>query len=158
MRRLPYHGPCFICGPDNPAGMGLDWYSAEGRIHTSFCFTASHQGPRDHTHGGATAAVLDEAMGAAAWLAGHRVLAANLSVDFRKPVPIDAVVEVEAWVVRVDGKKVFTEARLLESEAKTLLVEATGLFVSAPDFFGEPAGGWQEERARAAGRTTVSDA
>jgi len=32
--RLPYHGPCFICGPDNPEGLGLDWYATDGRIHS----------------------------------------------------------------------------------------------------------------------------
>ena len=56
MQKLPYHGRCFICGPDNPAGLGLDWYAAEGRIHSTFCFSESQQGPRNHVHGGAAAA------------------------------------------------------------------------------------------------------
>jgi uncharacterized protein (TIGR00369 family) len=136
-RKLPHHGPCFVCGPENPSGIGLDWYDLGGTIHARFRFAEPQQGPRDHAHGGAAAAVLDEAMGAAAWRAGHRVLAANLNVDFRKPVPLGPEVEVEAWVTSVKGRKVTTAARLTLMEGGHLLAESTGLFVSAPDFFGD---------------------
>lgn len=135
--KLPHHGPCFVCGPENSSGMGLDWYDADGRIHARFRFTEPQQGPRDHAHGGAAAAVLDEAMGAAAWRAGHRVLAANLNVDFRKPVPLGVEVEVEAWLGAVQGRKVRTSSRLVLAEGGDVLAEATGLFVAVPDFFGD---------------------
>jgi acyl-coenzyme A thioesterase PaaI-like protein len=133
--RLPYHGPCFICGPDNPDGMGLDWYAEGGRVFATFRFAEAQQGPRNHAHGGAAAAVLDEAMGAAVWTAGHRVLAANLNVDFRAPVPLDVEVEVEAWVAEVIGRKARAVARLTLPGSSQPLVEATGLFVAVPDFF-----------------------
>lgn len=135
--RLPYHGPCFICGPDNPEGMGLDWYARDGRIRSSFRFGESQQGPRNHAHGGAAAAVLDEAMGAAVWSAGHQVLAANLNVDFRAPVPLGVEVYVEAWVDAVDGRKARAAARLFLPGSERSLVEATGLFVSVPEFFAD---------------------
>ena len=139
--RLPYHGPCFVCGPDNPGGMGLDWFALEGRIHATFRFRESEQGPRNHAHGGAAAAILDEAMGAAVWKAGHQVLAANLNVDFRVPVPLGVEVRVEAWVAEVDGRKAQAEARLLLPGSQEPLVEARGLFVSSPEFFAEGGAG-----------------
>lgn len=133
--RLPYHGPCYVCGPENPYGIGLDWYASEGRVHATFRFSESQQGPRDHAHGGATAAVLDEAMGAAVWVAGHQVLAANLNVDFRAPVPLGVDVRVEAWMTGVDGRKARAAGRISLLDSTEPLVEATGLFVSVPDFF-----------------------
>ena len=139
--RLPYHGPCFICGPHNPDGMGLDWYAREGRIHSSFRFSESQQGPRNHAHGGAAAAVLDEAMGAAVWRAGHQVLAANLNVNFRAPIPLDVEVRVEAWVTSVNGRKALATARLLLPGSEKPLADATGLFVAVPDFFADGAAG-----------------
>jgi acyl-coenzyme A thioesterase PaaI-like protein len=145
--RLPYHGPCFICGPHNPDGMGLDWYVRAGRIHSAFRFRTAHQGPRNHVHGGAAAAVLDEAMGAAVWRAGHQVLAANLQVDFRAPVPIDVDVEVEAWVTSVDGRKAYASARLCVAGRRDPLVEATGLFVSSPEFFSSGGPGAHDPQA-----------
>lgn len=136
-QRLPYHGPCFVCGPDNPDGMGLDWYESGGRVHTEFSFARAHQGPRDHAHGGAAAAVLDEAMGAAVWVAGHRVLAANLEIDFRAPVPLGADLRVEAWLEGVEGRKARAAGKLTLAGSGHLLVEAKGLFVSAPEFFAD---------------------
>lgn len=143
--RLPYHGPCFICGPDNPEGLGLDWYATDGRIHSDFRFNESQQGPKDFAHGGAAAAVLDEAMGAAAWKAGHHVLAANLDVDFRHPVPLGIQVRVEAWLVEVKGRKAFTQGRLARVDSDLTLVEATGIFVSVPEFFPDAEEGWDAE-------------
>lgn len=135
--RLPYHGPCFVCGPENPAGIGLDWYAQEGRIHATFRFSEAQQGPRGHAHGGAVAAVLDEAMGAAVWKAGHPVVAANLNVDFRAPIPLGIEVRVEAWLVEVEGRKAQAEGRLVLAGSDELLAEATGLFLALPEFFAE---------------------
>ena len=86
------------------------------------------EGPPGHAHGGSVAAVLDEAMGAAAWSGGYPSIAARIEVDFRLPVPlgIDAVVEME--VERVEGRKVTTRARLLDADGR-VLAESSGLFV-----------------------------
>ncbi len=135
--RLPYHGPCFVCGPENPDGLGLDWYFTGGRVHTRFQFGRAQQGPRNHVHGGAVAAVLDEAMGAAVWKAGHQVLAANLNVDYRRPVPVETDVEVEAWLDVVEGRKAYARAHLHLVGSDDVLVEARGLFVATPEFFAE---------------------
>src|SRR5579859_3317215 len=76
--RLPSHGPCFICGPDNPKGMALHFLEvAGGRVEARFRYELPQQGPPGHAHGGAIAAVLDEVMGAAVWRAGHPVLLAH---------------------------------------------------------------------------------
>jgi len=132
-RQLPYHGPCFVCGPDNPNGIGVDWFVTEGEVHTELQFTESQQGPRNHAHGGAAAAVLDEAMGASVWTAGHKALAANLNVNFRRPLPLNVTVIVEGWVTEVAGRKVYSAGQIKHGE--TILVEATGLFLATPEFF-----------------------
>ena len=60
-RKLPNHGACFICGPDNPKGMGLEFLEvAEGRVEAHFSYSEAEQGPPGHAHGGAIAAVMDE--------------------------------------------------------------------------------------------------
>src|SRR5262245_36696762 len=50
-------------------------------------FGPGAQGPPGCAHGGSIMSVLDEAMGAACWQAGHRVMAARLTTNFRAPVP-----------------------------------------------------------------------
>ncbi len=86
-------------------------------------------GPPGHAHGGSIAAVLDEAMGAAAWMAGHRVVAVRLETDFRRLVPLGTDALMEAWVEGVEGRKVTTRGRLLDDRGG-LYAEASALFVT----------------------------
>lgn len=91
-------------------------------------FGPGAEGPPGHAHGGSVAAVLDEALGASAWLAGHQVVVARLVVDFRAMVPLGTDATVEASVVAVDGRKVTCRARL--TDGATLLAEAEALCVT----------------------------
>lgn len=134
--KLPHHGPCFICGPDNPNGLGVDFYDiGDGRVETRFRFGLSQQGPPGHAHGGSIAAVLDEVMGAAVWRAGHPVLAARLEIDYRKPTPLDKPLVATGWVVSVRGKQVRARGEL-HLEHGHLLAESAGLFVHARHVIG----------------------
>lgn len=91
-------------------------------------FGPGTQGPPGHAHGGATAALLDEAMGFCCWLAGHRVVAVSIQVDFREMVPVGAVTTLEAAVERVNGRKVYPRARLYLPDGE-LAAEASGIFL-----------------------------
>lgn len=84
-------------------------------------------GPPGHAHGGAMAAVLDEVMGVAAWLAGHPVVAARLAVDFRRMLPLGTEARVETVVHPAEGRKVRVTARL--SSDAGLHAEGEALFV-----------------------------
>ena len=74
------------------------------------------------------AAVLDEAMGAAAWMAGHTVVAARVTINFRSMLSLESEVLLEAWVDRVEGRKVITRSRLVD-RAGGCCAEGEGLFV-----------------------------
>lgn len=91
-------------------------------------FGPGAEGPPGHAHGGSLAAVLDEAMGAAAWLAGHPVLAGKITVQFRAMVSLGSILILDAGVARVDGRKVTTVGRLVDG-AGELKAEAEALFV-----------------------------
>jgi acyl-coenzyme A thioesterase PaaI-like protein len=88
------------------------------------------QGPPGHAHGGSLASLLDEAMGAAAWSKGHRVVAAKLEIAFKAPVPLDTAVRFEAWIAEINGRKLTTRSRLFVAD--TLCCEGEALFVTAP--------------------------
>ncbi|HIP73545.1 MAG TPA: PaaI family thioesterase [Anaerolineae bacterium] len=137
--RLPEHGSCFICGSENPKSMGLVWYETAGEdgrnlIFAEFEFTLAEQGPPGHAHGGATAAVVDEAMGAAVWRSGLKVVLANLNLNFHKPMPLYVPARVEAWLERTEGRKAYAFGRILLLDGKTA-VSGTGLYVQAPHLF-----------------------
>ena len=74
------------------------------------------------------AAVLDEAMGGACWMNGHRTVAAKISVSFIAMLKLESETTVESRVERVDGRKIFVRATLSDSNG-TLVAESDGLFI-----------------------------
>lgn len=91
-------------------------------------FGPGAEGPPGHAHGGSIVAVLDEAMGAAVWCAGHPALAARLETDLRRMVPLGLTARFRARVDAVEGRKVRASGELLDEGGK-VLAEARGLFV-----------------------------
>ena len=135
MKQLPEHGRCFVCGNENESSIGIQWYVREDNsIFGEITLTDQQQGPPGHAHGGASAALLDEAMGAAVWLAGHMVLAANLNVNYRRPIPLHVPIKITAWVSSQERRKVFSEGRIQLTDG-TVLVEASGIFVEVKEMF-----------------------
>ncbi len=136
---LPGHGSCYICGTENKSGLGITFRLDGGRVKTAFTLDERQQGPPRHAHGGCLSAVLDEAMGAAVWCAGHPVVAARLEIDFRKAVPLGVPLEVEGWLVSASGRKVWAESELrlpggvVATRGRGLFVELKSLFEG--DFF-----------------------
>ncbi|MFQ5434007.1 MAG: PaaI family thioesterase, partial [Anaerolineae bacterium] len=121
--RLPEHGSCFICGTQNPKGMGLIWYVQRDPkqilVFSEFHFSLAEQGPPDHAHGGASAAVIDEAMGAAVWQSGLKVVLANMNLNYHLPVPLHEPLRVEGWLERFEGRKGFGKGRILLADGRT---------------------------------------
>ena len=142
--KLPTHGFCFVCGDDNPKGMGVTYYLEGKTILADFTYTIYEQGPPKHIHGGSIAAVLDEAMGAAAWYAGYPVIAVHLELDFVEMVPLDISVHVRARVDRRERRKVYTSSEMTD-DAGTVLARGRGIFlVLEPEMAEEIAEGFDE--------------
>ncbi len=100
-------------------------------VSAEWVVSAALMGPPAHAHGGALATLLDEAMGAAAWFTGKRVLAVHLSFDYLRPVPLGALIRINGSVERQEGRKVFTVGAILLPD-ETIAVRGSGIFVEAP--------------------------
>ncbi len=134
-RQIPYHGWCFVCGNENPHGIGITMFVDDKGILTSeFTLNEAHQGPPGHTHGGASAAILDEVMGLVVWAAGHQVVAANININYHKPLPLYKPLFAEARITEVGGRKIISvgEIKLADS---TVAVSGSGVYVIAPHLF-----------------------
>jgi acyl-coenzyme A thioesterase PaaI-like protein len=135
MKQLPEHGSCFICGSENPHNVGLRWYVDEkGVVSSEFTLTLAQQGPPGYAHGGLSAAVLDEVMGAAVWQVGYKVAAAKIEVNYRVPVPLGTLIATKGYITRRHGQKIYARGEINLDDG-TLLVEGKGLFVIAPQLF-----------------------
>eukprot|EP00054_Salpingoeca_dolichothecata_P009644 m.54305 g.54305 ORF g.54305 m.54305 type:complete len:147 (-) comp18500_c0_seq3:149-589(-) len=92
-------------------------------------FGAHCEGPPAHTHGGAQAAALDEAMGTVVFLNGKPVLAGELSVRFHNPLPLGTNCIIEANIEEQLKNKVLTSACLKNPDTGQLFSSAKGIFV-----------------------------
>jgi acyl-coenzyme A thioesterase PaaI-like protein len=121
----------FVTGESGGPRLRVRYFRREldGRLVGRAWFGPGAQGPPGHVHGGAVAAVLDEAMGAAAWMAGHRAVAARLDTSFKRMLPLGADAFLEAWVERVEGRKVHTSGRLLNERGEPFAT-AVALFIT----------------------------
>ena len=134
-RQLPYHGWCFVCGYENPHSIGITMFVDDNGVLTSeFTLTEAHQGPPGHSHGGASAAVLDEAMGLVVWAAGHKVAAVNLEINYHKPLPLNQPLTLEARITQMDERKIFSTGEIKLADS-TVAVSGRGIYVSAPKLF-----------------------
>ena len=110
--------------------IGAEFYvEPDGRVTVTAVLREEHGGPPGHTHGGVLAALLDEAMGAAAWHAGHKSVAANLTVNYKQPVPVGSEIRVSARVERIEGRKAYTAGALTLPDG-TIAAEGTAIFIA----------------------------
>jgi acyl-coenzyme A thioesterase PaaI-like protein len=117
-----------ILGRANPIAPPLVMESTEERIVATANFGWAYEGPPGCVHGGWIAASFDEVLGAAQSLSGTGGMTAFLHVDYRSPTPLHSEVRFEGYLDRREGRKVFTNGRLLHGDV--LCAEAEALFIA----------------------------
>lgn len=121
---------CFGCGGANDAGMKLTFELdlEAGRTHGRFTLGKNYAGGGGFAHGGIIAVVLDEAMGKLSKLTEERAVTAEMSVEYRKPVPVDREIVVEGWQESAQGRNRFRAAEVKDAHGN-LLARGKGRFV-----------------------------
>jgi acyl-coenzyme A thioesterase PaaI-like protein len=99
-----------------------------GSFYATVVFGEIAKGPPRHAHGGATAAVLDEVMGATAWMNRLHSMTAQLKINYLKAIPLNKEVYIETRIEKVAGKKVTIKGRIF-NENETIFVETESLFI-----------------------------
>jgi acyl-coenzyme A thioesterase PaaI-like protein len=101
----------------------------DGRIAGTAEFRRFHLGRNGAVHGGCIAQLFDSLLGYTAFRLTRSLYqrTAFLHVDYRKIVPIETKLQVDAGVDHVDGRKMFISGRLLDDDV--VLAEANALFV-----------------------------
>lgn len=121
----------FVSGePDGNRFRVRYFRDAEKHLHARIWFGPETEGPPDHAHGGSVAAVLDEALGLAAWAAGYPIVVGNLNVSFRNLLPLKKVVTVESRVVSTMGRKIMVHGRIFCGD--TVYAEGECLCITIP--------------------------
>ncbi len=121
-------GGCVFCG------QGFYGFFDEKNNKSYFYFTFSqdkHQGPPGHVHGGVIAIFIDEAM---SFATGNffPCFLGKIEILYKKPVPLGVSLRIEGEVVRVEGRKVFTNGFIIhekKSGEKDVLIQASGIYI-----------------------------
>jgi len=82
-------------------------------------------------HGGVLALMLDEAVGWAAWHAGHPGVTGRLQVSFRRPLKLGESVRVVGSVEKVRRTLVYANAYIESRDDGSRIADATATLVSA---------------------------
>jgi len=125
---------CMVCGAENPYSLKARFYELEGgELLGIFGPLNTHQSYPGRLHGGISSAVLDETIGRAISIADPDAwgVTVELTVRFRKPVPLDGELRAIGRITR-DSRKLFEGTGEIVLEDGTVAVEASGKYMKLP--------------------------
>ncbi|MGB4593538.1 MAG: PaaI family thioesterase [Coriobacteriia bacterium] len=122
---------CMVCGTENTAGLHAQFLEVDGdELVAVFTPRAEYQGYPGRLHGGIATTILDETIGRAIGIADPDAwgVTVELSVRFRKPVPLDEDVRAVGRITRDAGRLFEGSGEIVLSDG-TVAVEATGKYI-----------------------------
>jgi uncharacterized protein (TIGR00369 family) len=147
MSKQPNSRHCFVCGVQNPFGLGLH-FADDGASSVRAEFTVPEQfnGYPGVVHGGIVAAILDETSGRALLARGHDIrnlfVTLKMEIRYRQPTPTDTPLTAIGNIVKANASRavVHGEIRLPDG---TVTAEADCVVARPPEDFAER---WEPEQ------------
>lgn len=117
-----------VVGRCNPLAPPMQMVLRDGKAIGTVTFGDAYEGPPTCVHGGMIALTWDHVMALANMLIEARGPTAWLHVEYRKPTPLHEELRFEAWIEKLEGKKIFV--RGVCYARGEVVTEATGLFIN----------------------------
>jgi acyl-coenzyme A thioesterase PaaI-like protein len=133
-----HYARCYGCGVDQPGGLHMTFtVGRDVRVISEFVVTEAHEGAPGLAHGGVLSAALDETQATLLWVLRMPAVTARLETDFLAPVPVGAIVRIEASCLGLADRKIYTsaEGRLVAAHGASdgvLAMRSAALFVTVP--------------------------
>lgn len=127
----PHSPGCMGCGPDNPAGLGMEIRRDGDEVVTDIVFDHRQAGAPGLVHGGAVAAACDDLFGFVLYVARTPGVTKTLQVDYRSPVPLGEPHRIRARLVEREGRKLHMAAEGTAPDGGVRFT-ATALFIEVP--------------------------
>jgi acyl-coenzyme A thioesterase PaaI-like protein len=125
-----------ISGPYNPIAAPVAMSAEDGKAIGTARFGLAYEGPPGGVHGAVVAGVWDQVLAFAAMVNGTPGPTATLTTQFRAITPLHTELRFEAWVEKVDGRRVQTRGRCVVGDA--VVSEAEALFIAAKNAYAAP--------------------
>jgi len=139
---------CYGCGSNNHHGHQIKTFWEGDETVTRFKPEPFHTSVPGYAYGGLIASLIDcHSTGTAAaamyrsegremdTLPAFRFVTGSLHVDFLKPTPLDATLEIRGQVKEIKGRKVVVETTVMAAGVVT--ARASVVAVQMPDSFGQ---------------------
>jgi len=121
-------GYCFVCGPNNPIGLKLDFKLDGETIRTEFIPRKDHQGYKGIVHGGIVSTLLDEVMVKLAIEKGMPAVTAQMDIRLIKSAKVGRPLTFIAEIREEKKKILFAYAKAI-TEDGVVVADATGKLV-----------------------------
>jgi uncharacterized protein (TIGR00369 family) len=128
---VSFDGHCFGCGPLNVDGLRLTFDPGPNGSVAEFEVPDRFQSWAGMAHGGIVALMLDEAVGWAAWHAGHPGVTGRLQVSYRRPLKLGETVRIVGKVEKIRRTLVYATAVVENRDDGSLIADATATLMMA---------------------------
>lgn len=122
-----FDGHCFGCGPLNLEGLRLVFEPGSEGSSVEFEVPDKYQSWAGMAHGGIVALLLDEAVGWAAWHAGHPGVTGRLQVSYRRPLKLGEPIRIVGKVDRMRRTLVYASAFIENRDDGSRVADATAI-------------------------------
>jgi uncharacterized protein (TIGR00369 family) len=122
-----FDGHCFGCGPLNLEGLRLVFEPGPEGSSVEFEVPDKYQSWAGMAHGGIVALLLDEAVGWAAWHAGHPGVTGRLQVSYRRPLKLGEPIRIVGKVDRTRRTLVYASAFIENRDDGSRVADATAI-------------------------------
>ncbi len=128
-RGRPDANACFVCGPDNPLGLRLE-FRMEGEVcRAEFTPGPCHCGYDRLVHGGILYSALDDVMANWLFLRGERAHTARCEIRYREPCELGDRLVLEGRLLKRKGRLAILTGRAIRSGDNVLVAETDGTFM-----------------------------
>lgn len=118
----PISGLCNVLSPR------VQYFYEDDELVAYVKFTSAYEGPPGFVHGGYVAAVMDEIFGFCQSKLDDPYMTGTLELKYLMPVPLNQQLKMCGQVEKVEGRKAFLIARLVDQNNKTL-IEGKAIFI-----------------------------
>lgn len=134
LTKQPTSAMCFVCGRENPVGLHVHFFAdSENRVHAEFTPRDEHQGFPGVLHGGVISALFDETIGRTAIANDFWCVTAELTVRYKKPIPIGEPLRITGEVVKRAARVLHGRGEIRCVRDNILLAEAEAVYVRISD-------------------------
>lgn len=120
-----------VLGPGNGVAVPLRFEQDGDGVLARTTLGQVYEGPPTFVHGGVSALLMDQVLGHGAIVAGRWGMTAELTLRYRRPVPLHTPLRLTSRMSEASGRRTTVLGAIAtEEDPDVPLVEATGIFVT----------------------------